>query len=80
VLMDLQMPGVDGYEACRRLRALGVVSPIIALTGNAFEEDRDRCLASGFDQYAVKPIPRDQLLQLCEDAMKRPQGPSVGGG
>ena len=80
VLMDLQMPGVDGYEACRRLRALGVVSPIVALTGNAFEEDRDRCLASGFDQYAVKPIPRDQLFQLCEDAMKPPRGPSVGGG
>jgi signal transduction histidine kinase/CheY-like chemotaxis protein len=78
VLMDLQMPGVDGYEACRRLRLLGVVAPIIALTGNAFEADRERCLSSGFDQYAVKPIPREQLLQLCEDAMRgrlRPDGP-----
>ncbi|MBU6209528.1 MAG: response regulator [Planctomycetes bacterium] len=80
VLMDLQMPGVDGYEACRRLRALGVTIPIIALTGNAFEEDRDRCLASGFDQYAVKPIPRDQLLQLCEDALKARKGPPPSGG
>ncbi|MFN9959494.1 MAG: response regulator [bacterium] len=78
--MDLQMPGVDGYEACRRLRALGVTVPIIALTGNAFEEDRDRCLASGFDKYAVKPIPRDQLLQLCEDALKaNKEPPSIGG-
>jgi PAS domain S-box-containing protein len=80
VLMDLQMPGVDGYEACSRLRALGVSSPIIALTGNAFEEDRDRCLASGFNQYAVKPIPRDQLLQLCEDALKGRRGPPSNGG
>lgn len=80
VLMDLQMPGVDGYEACRRLRELGVSSPIIALTGNAFEGDRDRCLALGFDQYAVKPIPRDQLLTLCEDAMKRRLGPPSDGG
>ncbi|MBM4052306.1 MAG: response regulator [Planctomycetes bacterium] len=80
VLMDLQMPGIDGYEACRRLRSLGMASPIIALTGNAFEEDRDRCLASGFNHYAVKPIPRDQLLQLCEDAMRRSRGPSPSGG
>jgi CheY-like chemotaxis protein len=80
VLMDLQMPGVDGYEACRRLRALGMAAPIIALTGNAFEEDRDRCLAIGFDQYAVKPIPREQLLQLCEDAMKGRGRPPQGGG
>ena len=80
VLMDLQMPGVDGYEACRRLRRLGMAAPIIALTGNAFEEDRDRCLAIGFDQYAVKPIPRAQLLQLCEDAMKGRGRPPQGGG
>jgi PAS domain S-box-containing protein len=80
ILMDLQMPGVDGYEACRRLRALGMTAPIIALTGNAFEEDRVRCLASGFDQYAVKPIPRDQLLQLCEDALKGQARPPLSDG
>ncbi len=75
VLMDLQMPGVDGYEACTRLRALGFRAPIIALTGNAFDGDRDRCLRSGFDHYAVKPIPREQLIALCESAVRRDASP-----
>jgi len=59
VLMDLQMPEVDGLEATRRIRALpgaaGAV-PIVAMTANAMEGDQDRCLAAGMDGYVVKPI------------------------
>ena len=59
VLMDLQMPGMDGMEATQAIRALDgarAAVPIIAMTANAFEEDRQACLAAGMDDYVAKPI------------------------
>jgi CheY-like chemotaxis protein len=68
VLMDLHMPGIDGLEAARRIRAAeadkgGRRTPIIALTANAFAEDRDACLAAGMDGFLVKPLSRERLAE-----------------
>jgi signal transduction histidine kinase/DNA-binding response OmpR family regulator len=68
VLMDVHMPGIDGLEAARRIRAAeaesGRHTPIIALTANAFAEDRDACLAAGMDAFLVKPLDREQLIAV----------------
>ena len=62
VLLDMQMPEMDGYAAAREMRAAGLRMPIIALTANAMTEDRARCLQAGCTEYLSKPISRSQLL------------------
>lgn len=65
VLMDMQMPNMDGLTATRKIRAMpsGKRPPILAITGNAFDADRTRCIAAGMNDVLVKPI---RLERLCE--------------
>ena len=56
VLLDLQMPGLDGYDTLIRLRAAGRLIPVAALTASASVVERDRCLAAGFDAFLTKPL------------------------
>ena len=74
ILMDIQMPVMDGYAATALLRQqLGITTPIVALTANAINGEREKCLAAGMDGYLAKPFKEEQLLKTVgEWALRQP--------
>ena len=66
-LIDIGLPGMDGYEVARRIRADIPGTRLVALTGYGQPEDRERALAAGFDVHLVKPVDPDQLQRLLAD-------------
>jgi CheY-like chemotaxis protein len=69
ILMDRRLPGLDGIETTRRMRKSGVATPIVALTADAFDDDRRRCLDAGMDDFLVKPLEPVALRAVLSRAM-----------
>jgi two-component system cell cycle response regulator DivK len=76
VLMDIQLPGINGIEALRQLRAAPATAgiPVIAVTASAMTQDRQKILAAGFDAYQSKPISIRPFLDLVREVLDRPKG------
>src|SRR5689334_514535 len=74
ILLDVMLPGIDGVETCRRLRAGGVRTPVLMLTARDAVEDRVAGLDGGADDYLVKPFAFDELLARLRALARRPSG------
>ncbi|MDD5134723.1 MAG: response regulator [Phycisphaerae bacterium] len=69
IFMDMQMPNLNGYETTKRLRSLGINTPIIAMTANTAAEDEKQCVAAGCDNFVPKPIDKALLLKVIREYM-----------
>jgi signal transduction histidine kinase/AmiR/NasT family two-component response regulator len=77
ILMDMQMPVLDGYGATAKLRGGGYANPIIALTAHAMSSDRQKCIAAGCDEYTTKPINRQELIAIVRQYSSQPNSASL---
>lgn len=64
IFMDMRMPNMDGLESTRKIRAFGYERPIIALTANAFDDDRNACFDSGMNDFMTKPVSAEELSEM----------------
>jgi two-component system CheB/CheR fusion protein len=78
IVLDMQMPVMDGFQAAPRLRAAGHTGRIVALTANAMKGDQERCLTAGCDEYLTKPVDRLRLLYLLAHGSRAPHGAASG--
>jgi len=67
--MDMQMPNMNGYDATKKLREHGLITPVVALTANAMRGDEEKCLSAGCNDYLAKPIDRTALLKIVSKYM-----------
>jgi CheY-like chemotaxis protein len=76
ILMDMSLPGMDGWEATRQLKATPETSaiPVIALTAHAMAGDREKAIAAGCDDFDTKPVELERLLQKIEALLRRASG------
>lgn len=79
VILDIMMPGVDGLEVCRRIRAAGETMPVMMLTARDAVSDRVKGLDTGADDYLVKPFALEELLARVRVLLRRRREPSDGG-
>lgn len=77
ILMDMRLPDIAGEETTRRLRASGLTTPVVALTANAFQEDRDACFEAGMDDFLVKPLAADALRQALARWSRGREAPTL---
>ena len=78
ILMDIQMPNMNGYQAAEALRKKGIETPIVALTAHAMEGDRQKCLDAGCDDYLSKPVNRNKLMGMLDKYLIAPSEPLTG--
>jgi hypothetical protein len=81
IMMDMQMPNLNGIDATRAIRAdsLNMATPILALTANAFQEDRERCLAAGMNDHIAKPIDPGRLVETLLHWLTQSRAPGRRG-
>ncbi|PHR61183.1 MAG: hypothetical protein COA43_04185 [Robiginitomaculum sp.] len=70
IFMDMRMPKMDGLEATRKIRGLGKTMPIVALTANAFDDDRNACFDSGMNDFMTKPVSAEELTEMVSTWVK----------
>ena len=81
ILMDMQMPVLDGLDATRQIRQLPdhQATPILAMTANAFDENKDQCVAAGMDDFIAKPVAPEVLYEILLRRLgKRQRGAATG--